>query len=206
MRALLQHLKTIEKKSFRDIEKAYYFFRFKYPKFFLLIISLVAAYLLFTNPIVSEQIIKLKSLSYLGTFFAGVLFAFGFTAAFAVGFFIALNPQNIFLAAIIGGIGTLLANLLVFRLIKTSFIDEFNRLKHEHLVKEITKLIKRKVGLRISNYVLYLFAGIIIASPLPDEIGITMLAGLTSIRTKILGVITFLLSTLGIYIILYLSN
>ena len=51
---------------------------------------------------------------------------------------------------------------------------------------------------------MYAFVGILIASPLPDEIGVIMLAGLTKINFKILAIISFILNTLGILIILSL--
>ena len=51
---------------------------------------------------------------------------------------------------------------------------------------------------------MYAFAGILIASPLPDEAGVTMLAGLTKISVKSLALISFILNTLGIIILLIL--
>ena len=53
----------------------------KYPKFLLLFITFIVAYLLFyerTYPPFHDFII---SMGYVGTFLAGALFAYGFTAA-----------------------------------------------------------------------------------------------------------------------------
>jgi len=62
----------------------------------------------------------------------------------------------------------------------------------------------RNVNEKIRIYLMYAFAGILIASPLPDEAGVTMLAGLTKISVKSLALISFILNTLGIIILLML--
>lgn len=179
-------------------------FRFKYPKIFGLVIVIILAYIIFRNPAVSGFISHLGKLSYFGIFAAGMLFAFGFTAPFSVGFFISLNPSNIWIAGIIGGLGALVSDLIIFSLIKVSFEDEFKRLRNSKTFVRITKLIERSLKEKIRIYLMYAFAGILIASPLPDEAGITMLAGLTKISAKSLALISFILNTLGILILLML--
>lgn len=191
--------------SFQGINKAYIFFRYRYPKLFLLVLSIFAAYFLFKNPTVVESLNSITRFGYVGVFLAGMLFAFGFSAPFAVGFFIALQPQNLAIAAFIGGIGALLSDLLIFKFIKVSFEEEFDSLKKERPIKKMEALIQNNLGYKISNYLMYFFAGFLIASPLPDEMGVTVLAGLTSIKTNILAVISFVLNTGGIYVIFLLS-
>lgn len=192
--------------SFQGINNAYIFFRYRYPKIFLLALSIISAYFIFKNPYVAAQLDTVSRFGYVGMFLAGMLFSFGFSAPFAVGFFIALQPQNLAIAAFIGGIGALCSDLLIFHFIKVSFEDEFNRLKKERPIKKMEEVIQKRLGYKISLYVMYFFAGILIASPLPDELGVTVLAGLTSVRTNILAVISFVLNTGGIYIILLLST
>ena len=179
-------------------------FKFKYPKIILLLITIVLSYLIFKNPLVSNYLAHLGNLGYFGVLLGGILFAFGFTAPFSVGLFISLNPSNIWLAGIIGGLGALIADLLIFKFIKFSFKDEFNRLKNTKTLKSIDFLIQRSLGTKIKLYLMYVFAGILIASPLPDEIGVIMLAGLTKINFKVLAILSFVLNTLGILIVLSL--
>ena len=64
------------------------------------------------------------------------------------------------------------------------------------------KIIEIKINFsrRFRIYLLYAFAGLIIASPLPDEVGVMMLSGLTSINTKTMILISFLFNSLGILI------
>lgn len=178
-------------------------FKFKYPKLLLFIIAIILAYYIFTKPSIGNFISNLGTLGYLGVFIAGIFFGIGFTAPFATGFFIVLNPQNIWLAAIIGGLGSVAANLLIFRFIKITFGDEFKRLRNSKDMKIIGKLITENLGKKIKLYLLYIFAGITIALPLPDEIGILMLAGLTHIKGHVLGEVSFVLHAAGILFLLW---
>ncbi len=180
-------------------------FRFKYPKITALIISSILAYLIFKNASVQEFIIGLNNLSYIGIFIAGILFSFGFSVPFSIGFFLSIHPENIFLASIIGGIGALFSDLFIFKMIRLSFMDEFNKIKKTKLIKDTNDLFKKNINAKIRLYILYTFAGIIIASPLPDEIGVSMLAGLTTINIKKLSIISFIMNTIGIFAILFLS-
>ncbi len=178
--------------------------KFKYPKLLLLVLSIILAYYLFSIPQVSDWFANLGSLSYIGVFIAGMLFAFGFSAAFAVGFFLTLNPSNIFIAAIIAGFGALISDLIILNFIRISFQGEFNKLKKTNTIKEISNTLNQGFLKKTKIYLMYAFAGILIASPLPDEAGVTLLAGLTKIKQSAIAIIGFILNTLGILIILAL--
>jgi hypothetical protein len=179
-----------------------WFYGFKYPKIVLLIFFIVFAYFIFRNPVVYDFLFHLEGLSYLGVFIAGMLLAFGFTAPFAVGFFIALNPSNIFIAGILGGLGALISDFLIFKFIKTSFEDEFKRLEKTKTFKELNYLFENAAGHKIKIYLMYVFAGFLIASPLPDEAGVVMLAGLTKIKPGIFALLSIILHTTVIILIL----
>lgn len=132
----------------------------------------------------------------------GILFAFGFTAPFAAGFFITLNPTNIWLAGTIGGLGALIADVIIFKFIRVSFNGEFSRLKNTVAMKKTGELIEKSIGKRIQLYLMYALAGLLIASPLPDEAGVIMLAGLTKIKLGTMMRLSFVLNTAGIIILL----
>jgi len=111
--------------------------KFKYPKITLLVIFIALAYVLFKIPSISSWINNLEGLSYLGTFIGGMLYSFGFSAPFATGFFIALKPENILLAAILGGIGSLATDLIIFNFVKFSFKDEFNLISKTKAINRV---------------------------------------------------------------------
>ncbi len=177
-------------------------FKFRYPKILGLIIAIVLAYLIFRNPAVSGFVSDLGDYGYLGVFIAGILFAFGFTAPFAVGFFVTLNPANVWLAGIVGGLGSLTGDMMLFKCIRFSFEDEFYRLEHTKVMKEASELIEKSIGKKFQLYLMYALAGFFIASPLPDEAGVIMLAGLTRIKLGTMMKLSFLLNTAGIIILL----
>ena len=176
-------------------------FHFPYRKLLILAILAVISYIIFRNPDVKGFVSSFGELEYLGVFIAGMLFTFGFTAPFAVGFFVILNPANPLLVAVAGGAGALFGDILIFYLIRFSFTDEFKRLEKTSVIKGIRNEMKIHFSYKTRLYLLYALAGIIIASPLPDEAGVIMLAGLTNIKIGVMAAISFTFNTLGILII-----
>ena len=179
-------------------------FKFRYPKIVLLVIAIILSYFIFKNNYVTDFVLGLGELRYLGLFIAGMLFAFGFSAPFAVGFFVTYNPINLWFAAVVAGMGVMFANLVIFNIIKISFEDEFKKLEKTKTARLLNKFIGKEFGAHVRRHLMYVFAGIIIASPLPDEFGIIMLASLTKIKQLTLAILTFILGTLGIAFLLSL--
>ena len=178
-------------------------FKFKYPKLSILVLAILLAYFIFSNNFVQTKINSFATgTSYLYVIIFGMFFSFGFTTPFSTGFFLTYNAQNIFISAILGGAGAVLADLTIFKLIKFSFMDEFNRLKKEKEIIRLSNLFDLKLSHRIKIYFTYAFVGVIIASPLPDEIGVGMLAGLTKIKAWQIAIIGFVFNTLGILVLL----
>ncbi len=165
------------------------------------------AYVIFTKPEIYSWLTSLEILNgKIGFFIAGILTAFGFTSPIGVGLFLTLKPQNILAASLFGALGAIIVDLLIFKIIHISFLDEFKRLERTPPFKALEHEFKHDFTAHIRNYLLYIFAGIILASPLPDEVGVTMLAGLTKIKPVPLIAISFVLHIIGIYIILLISS
>ncbi len=175
----------------------------KYPKFLLLFITFLIAYLLFYSRDYVPFQDFITGLGYSGTFVAGILFVYGFTAAPATAIFLILaQQQNIYFASLIGGLGALIGDLFIFSFIKYSFADEIKKLSKERIVKYFNG---RLPGFLKEN-LLPVAAGFIIASPLPDEIGVTLLAASRNISIEIFSVISYVLNTAGIFVILIVGN
>jgi len=175
---------------------------FKYPKLAGFITAIIFAYIIFSNPSVSGFISSLNSAGYFGAFIAGIFYTFGFTSPFSAGFFIDLNPSSILLAGILGGIGALISDMFIFYIVKGFFKKEFILLGKEKPMKWAGKLLEKLLGKRLGSYTDYLLAAILIASPLPDEAGITLLAGLTKIKASAMAAISIIFNTIGIIILL----
>jgi uncharacterized membrane protein YdjX (TVP38/TMEM64 family) len=196
---------NILKKHHPDaVIKAKRLFKFKYPKLFLLLIIILFSYYLFSQTNISNWISNFKNLNYPGAFIAGTLLAIGFSAPIGLGFFISAIPQNILLLTLIGGAGAMFGDFIIFKTIKLSFMDEFKELEKSKAVHAIEKIVKKNKSVLIRHYLLYIFAGIVLATPLPDELGVSMLAGLTTIKPLKLAIISFLIHFTVIFFLLAL--
>ena len=178
------------------------FLGFRYQKLILFFLCAALAYYLFSHSEIPYLVASMNKAGYFGTFLAGSLLAFGFSAPFGIGFFLVSHPSSILLASIIGGFGGAAADIIIFKSIKKLFSKEFQELKKKNIIKKIEKIVKGNKHVLFRHYLLYLFAGILILTPLPDEIGISMLAGLTTVKLEKLALISFFMHFLVIFIIL----
>ncbi len=132
-----------------------------------------------------------------------IFYSYGFTAAPATVLLLIMSQEvNLISGALIGGLGGLLADTLIFSLIRFSMNDELKALRKERPVHYFISKIPKPVN----KYLIPILGGLIIASPLPDEIGVAMLAGSKKISTPIFLLISFGASTIGIFSILYLGK
>lgn len=77
-----------------------------------------------------------------------------------------------------------------------------DKLKLTFLFQKIRDLFDHHFSERLKRYVLWTVAGFLIASPLLDEFGVSLVSGFTHINQKEFSVISFSLNTLGIFVIL----
>jgi hypothetical protein len=202
-----KHIHGILKKhSPRAVRRAKRLVSFKYPKLVLLIACIALAYYLFSIDAVGNFVAGISRLSSIGDFIGGVFFSFGFTVPFSIGFFLTSHPSNIFLSTFIAGIGSVIGDLVIFRTIKFSFMDEFRELEKKKAIQKIEKIVKNNRHVLVSHYLVYIFAGLALATPVPDEIGVAMLAGLTTIKPSKLAIISFILHAIPIFMLFYFSS
>ncbi|MEX2017125.1 MAG: hypothetical protein WD876_01495 [Candidatus Pacearchaeota archaeon] len=201
-----QHIQKILKEhSPEGVHKAKRLLSFKYPKLMLLVAAIVLAYYVFKLPSVKIFVSGLQ-VNYISDFIAGILFSFGFTTPFSIGYFITTTPANILITSLIAGVGSVIGDMIIFRTIKISFMDEFKKLEKKKAIRKIGEIIKNNPHVLIRHYLVYIFAGIILASPLPDELGVSMLAGLTTIKPKIFMALSFILHVIGFYAIMWIAG
>jgi len=175
----------------------------KYPKLLLLAITTFLAYGLFQDHGIQSFFHSLGDLGYLSAFFGGMLFAFGFGAPFGVAILATIADEvNILVAAGVGGLGALLSDYLLFKFIRITFNEEIQRFKESKAFTIFNGLLVRRIPPKVAFYISLGIAGLMIASPLPDEIGVAMLAGITTVRERTFAVISFTLNTIGVLFIL----
>lgn len=176
--------------------------KIKYPKFTLLLLTFVLAYALFSWRNILPFQSELIAMGYVSAFLLGLLFSYGFTTSTAIVFFLMLaKDYNIFLFALVAGLGALTSDLLLFTFIRTSFMDEIKMIENEKPVKKLRHMIHG----HLKKYLLPVLAGFVIASPLPDEIGVCLLAG-SKISPRAFSIFSYAFNTLGILMILAIGN
>ncbi len=178
--------------------------RIKYPKIILFVLIVLIAFIFYREAIVYEPLHNLLiKLSYLGAFIAGLFFTYGLTTPLAIAVFLVLGQENnILLTAIIGGFGAFLSDYLIFKFLRKYFSKEIIKLEHEKIVRYFEKNLPRTV----KKYLVPIIAGFIIASPLPDELGVALLATSMHVTTRTLFVFSLIFNTIGILIILEIGK
>lgn len=161
-------------------------------------LSILVALILVKTDVLVRILTSTKELELIGSFIAGMFFTTIFTTAPAI---VTLGEiaqsQGIWLTACMGALGAVLGDLVIFRFVKDRLSD--------HLVELVTKKgglrrIKHLMGSNIFRYITFLAGGFIIASPLPDELGVSLL-GLAKIRASWFVALSFIFNFVGIVII-----
>lgn len=140
-----------------------------------------------------ELIILTGSFGIIGVLISGIFFGYGFTAIPATASLIYFTELfNPIIIAFIGATGTMIGDLIIFNYFRNSLPDEI-----ESLIKKskIRKLKKTRF-----KWLVPAIAGFIIASPLPDEIGVSLL-GTYKFDTNTFMLISFTLNFIGLLII-----
>ena len=180
----------------------------QYPKLLILACSFAFSYLLYDQGAFDALPSLLHGHGYISMFIAGMLFSFGFTTPFAIAMFLAMaDLVNPFYGAIVGGVGAVASDTFIFEFVRFSFADELHRLKQCRLCRWVRDRIHHEnIPERIRQYILWSMAGLVIASPLPDELGVTLLSGFTELKERPFMMICYAFNTLGIFAVLMIGQ
>lgn len=164
----------------------------------VIIISVIAAVALVQTDILTNVLTSTKGFQFLGSFIAGLFFTSIFTTAPAIATLGEIARFNSILpVALAGAMGAVVGDLLIFRFIRDKFSEHLlELLGHRHMGKRIRVLFK----LRLFRWVSLFVGGLIIASPFPDELGISLL-GFSKVKTCWFVPLSFLFNFIGIVLI-----
>jgi hypothetical protein len=153
--------------------------RFAYPKLLALACSFAAAYVLARMGLLHSVAEWFNGDGYVSVFIGGMLYTFGFTAGFGFALLAEVSQHvHPIPAALLGGAGATIADMTLFRFVRISLKDEWTLLLQSATALRIRTLLHRHVRFEyLRRAGIWLLACTIIASPLPDEIGITVLGG-----------------------------
>lgn len=161
----------------------------------LISMSILIAFVLVRTHAITQIITSTNELELLGTFIAGMFFTSIFTTAPAIATLgeIALS-QSVYVTALVGAIGSVLGDLLIFKFVRDRVAaDILELLREEGVLRRARKIFKLKHFRWFT-----LLAGILlIASPLPDELGIALL-GFSNVNARYLVMLSFVFNFLGI--------
>ncbi len=141
----------------------------------------------------------LKDYEFIGSLFAGLLFTSIFTTAPAIVILGEIAQDSSPIAvAVIGSIGALLGDLLMFKLLRDRLARDFYALFHIDMKQRYFRLPKFR-------WLAFIIAGLIIASPFPDELGLAIL-GFSNTNMKLVVPISLFFNFLGILAIAALAT
>lgn len=171
--------------------------KWEYPYLTGILISILIAIILGQNETFKGWLLGLGSLEYIGVLFAGMLFVSSFTAAISIAV-IAIMTENINPVALglIGGVGAVMGDYLVFKLVRSRLQEELAML----FGKQETSHIKALLHSKYIAWTLPIIGVFIIASPLPDELGVSLL-GLSKMSEAKFILISYISNSVGILMI-----
>jgi len=164
----------------------------------IIVLSVIVAIILIKTG-ASEEILKqTRDLWFLDSFIAGMFFTSVFTtvpAIVALGE-IAQLSQSVLLVAIFGGLGALCGDLIIFRFMRDRFGEDIL-----HLIRNSGNgKLRSIVRLKSFRWLTFFLGALVIASPLPDELGLTMM-GFSKTKTSLFIPVSFVFNFLGILVI-----
>ncbi|HLC45004.1 MAG: hypothetical protein A2722_02490 [Candidatus Doudnabacteria bacterium RIFCSPHIGHO2_01_FULL_50_11] len=176
--------------------------RLKYRYTILLLLSLILFFVVADTTFVRAVIDSLGEWGYVGAFISGIFFvsAFTFAPASFVLFNLALG-RNMLIVAVFGGLGAVVGDYIIFRFMKDNVFSELHDIYVRLGGLRLTKILHRPY----LRWMLPLVGAIIIASPLPDEVGIALL-GLSTIKEWQFIIVSYVLNALGILVIISLAG
>lgn len=158
----------------------------------IIFLSVVLAYHIAKTGTLEHVLTLTLGREIIGSFIAGLAYSSGFTAPISVVAFGVMAQENsLLLIALVGAFGSMLADMFFFTFARYRFrTDLFYILKPLHL--------KRRG--KFWTVTLPLIGAFIVASPLPDEIGVVLL-GISHWSRKRVALLCFVLNFIAINII-----
>ena len=161
-------------------------------------LSIAVAIILVKTGAILKVLASSQSLKLFGSFVAGAFFTSVFTAAPAtvtLGEIALVN--SVFWTAFFGAIGALIGDLIIFRFTRDIFSEHIiDFMRH----RDKGRIFRALHKLKFLKWLTLFVAGIIIASPLPDELGIALL-GFSKMRLYLFIPFSFTFNFIGISIV-----
>lgn len=169
----------------------------------LLTFGLVTAIVVSQLPFFNNIIQYISRLGYFGAILSGMLFASTFTVATGGLLLINLsNTLNPMALVFFGALGAVSADILIFYFVKNNVSAEVYPIYEKFIAHHHFKKI---LHTRYFSWTLPVLGAIIIASPLPDELGISLM-GISAMTISRFFLLSFLSHTIGMISLILLAG
>lgn len=160
----------------------------------LTFLSVLVAFTLVKTGLIGDFLSKIRAFDVIGSFVAGAFFTSVFTVAPATVILGEIARSNLlWLTALVGATGAMLGDLVVFRFFRDRLAEDFLFL----FGKPKSQRLKFAAHSRVFKWIMPLFGALIIASPLPDELGLALF-GITKTKLRIFIPLSFAMNFFGI--------
>lgn len=176
--------------------------RYHYKNLTYLSIGIITAFFLFKNQTFRTFLFHLGNLGYFGAFIGGILFVSTFTVSIGVVILLILTQTlNALEIGLIAGFGAVVSDYAIFHFIRNKgLISEINHLFEYFGGDKISHLLHTKYF----SWTLPVIGAIIIASPLPDELGVSLM-GISKMKVINFLLLSFILNSIGIFLAVSIS-
>src|SRR3989344_8257733 len=177
--------------------------KIKYKNILILLLSLIFALILSRFEVLHQFLLNLGSLGHIAAFIAGILFVSTFTVATGAVILLVLaerlSPIEI---GIVAGLGAVVGDFTIFKFVRDNLINEIKD-AYEHIDHDIHFL--KLLHTKYFSWMFLVFGAIVIASPLPDEIGVSLM-GIGKMKTYQFLILSFILNATGIFLVVSASK
>jgi len=158
-------------------------------------LSVLVSFILIKTQVITSILTSTKELELLGSFIAGMFFTSIFTTAPAMATLGEISLyQPILLTALVGAAGAVVGDLLIFRFVRDRVAADILELLQE---KDVVRRVSKLFTFRHFRWFTLLAGGLILASPLPDELAVALL-GFSHVSTRYFAYLSFAFNFLGI--------
>ena len=164
----------------------------------VVVLSVLVAVMLVQTGSLHTLLLSTKEYEVFSSFFAGMFFTSVFTTAPAIVALGEIATQgNLFVVSVLGAVGAMCGDALIFAFVKNKLSEHVSLLIGQQTRRKRVRHFFKSRLIRIFSFVL---GGIIIASPLPDELGIGLM-GISKMKTRYFLVLSFAFNFIGILLI-----
>ena len=172
---------------------------YHYKNLTLLGMSILVALYLLQNANFQNALHSLGEWGYLGAFLGGMLFSSTFTVSIGsvILFILANNNLSSIEIAIFGAIGGVVCDFIIFQTIRSrGLVDEIKHIFEFLGGEKLHHIVKTKYF----SWTLPVIGAIIIASPFPDEIGVSLM-GISHMKPQRFLLLSLCMNFTGIFLI-----